>query len=185
MIIRGIPGSGKTTIATEISKRLSSDSFLILDPDLLGDRTEVYQDFCGTLKTFGVSEKFFPYRFLLAQARDALMLGKTVVWDQPFTDQEGLAYTVRKLRKEVDPNLRALIIEVNVPIEIARARIKDRKIKGGHGPSDDVFDSFIERYRSLAGDTSLRIIAVDGSGDLDIAVSVIVEAVEEINGDRE
>jgi predicted kinase len=182
IFVRGVPGSGKSHLTDALQEALPRDRVVILDPDATDYDSEAYAQHVATMKAEGTDEKLFPYRFLRAQAYDAIASNKVVVWNQPFSNIDMFHRIVGRMHEQaenVGTKLSILIIEVEVPAETAKARIADRKANGGHGPSDTTFERFLSDHKSLA-DTDYNTVAVRGDDDVQKSVSIVLKTLREI-----
>ncbi len=172
IMIRGLPGSGKSYVADALRTALGADKVVILDPDKIDKTAPAYIDLCAKLTAEGVEDKFFPNRFLKTQGYDALAAGKYVIWNQAFTDLMGFTRSMGSLQEfaaEHDIPLPVLVVEVEISHDTAKQRVAQREAQGGHGVSEEAFARFISAYRSFADD-GFNTVTVDG--DADVAASV-------------
>ena len=65
ILIRGLPGSGKSYLATALQEALGKDIAITLDPDATDYTSRAYTDLSAALTAEGIEEKFHPYRFCL------------------------------------------------------------------------------------------------------------------------
>lgn len=156
LIIRGVPGSGKTSLAREMQKRFGWETSVIIDPDEIDKQSANYVSFVENLKLNNpdIDENIYPYRFLLSQAKNVLETGTTVIWDQPFTVLEGLRYTIGTLTahaKALGISLPVLIIELQTSKKEAIRRVDKRQSEGGHGLTVDQIDFFFGKYSTAEG----------------------------------
>ena len=171
VIIRGIPGGGKSYLALSLQKVLGSDNVVILDPDAIDKESEAYKQLSAQLSAEGVDQKFHPFRYLRALAHDAIRSGKILLWTQAFNDFAGFKITVDKLvvfAEEQGLELPVVVVEVAVSRAVARSRIDERVHRGGHEVSDERLDQFFAEFTSFVG-KGYRVVTVDG--ELDAAVS--------------
>lgn len=178
IIIRGTPGAGKSYLAVGLQAKLGADHVAILDPDAVDKNADDYVTLAEGLKADGVDEKFYPFRYLRAKAHEAVLAGKTIVWNQAFNDFAGFKITVDKLVEyaaEQGLELPVLVAEVTVGRAIARARIDERTHRGGHAVSDERLDKFFAEYQSFAG-KEYRTISIDGEVDISVSVEQVLAA---------
>jgi predicted ABC-type ATPase len=178
VIIRGIPGGGKSYLAVALRASLGASALVILDPDTVDKTSDEYRQFSAKMLSEGVNEKFHPFRFLRAQAHAAILAGKTIIWNQAFTDFAGFKITVDKLvafAAEHGITLPVLVAEVEISRETARARINERTHRGGHAVSDERLDRFFAEYQSFAG-KGYPTISVNGEADISVSVASVVKA---------
>ncbi len=179
LFIRGIPGSGKSTIAKFLSEKIQAD-ILILDPDSIDYQGKAYLNHVETMKIQGVDPKLFAYRFLRQQAYDGIEAKKLVIWNQPFSNLEIFNKMTKRLydfAKVVGVKLKIIVVEVEIDSELAYSRIKDRIRKGGHGPTRGRFEKFTVELNSFKN-TNYQVINVDGTS-ADKASDKIIDELKE------
>lgn len=182
ILIRGLPGSGKSYLAQALQKAIGTGGVVILDPDTIDRSSKAYRVLAATLKEEGVEEKFYPNRFLKLVGYKAIDDGKIIIWNQAFTSLEGFGRSAGSLQEHAQMRgigLPTLVVEVAVSEETAQARIAQRVGRGGHDVPEDTFPRFIHDYVSFA-DKGYNVIAVDGEGDVQQSVEVILKALEEL-----
>ncbi len=182
VIIRGIPGGGKSYITKFLVDTLGLQHTLTLDPDQIDQKSSNYIDFSKKLDSEGVDKKFHLYRFSRQQAYDATVQKKITIWNQAFMDFDGLALTIRRIEdvaKEHQLTLKTLIVEVEIDPEIAKTRIADRKAHGGHDVPNEALAQFIERYESFEG-RDYPVIRVNGADDKEKSVTAIVSSLRNL-----
>jgi thymidylate kinase len=186
ILIRGLPGSGKSYVAQALQKTLSdsvgADSIVMLDPDATDYTSKAYRELSDELTKQEVDAKFHPYRFLRAQAHNGITSSKIIIWNQPFTSFDGFNKTVINLQNyatEHNMELPMLVVEVEVDSETAKTRVVDRKQQGGHGPSDDTFTRFVNEYVSFS-DKGYNTVTVYGSNDVAESVATIEQALDHL-----
>lgn len=182
VIIRGLPGSGKTYLAAALQKSVDED-IVVLDPDSIDQTDAEYTDFSKALTAEGVDLKFHLYRYSRAKAHQGIIDRKIIVWNQPFMDFEGLTKTTHNLEafaEENDISLPVLIVEVEIDIPVAKARIEERKARGGHGPSDETFKSrFLNIYQSFTG-KGYPTTTVSGQDNIEKSISHVLDALQNL-----
>lgn len=183
IVVRGMPGSGKSYLAAELQKSLGPDEVVVLDPDATDYESEVYKEHVKVQMAEGVDPKLHAYRFLRAQAYDGIVAHKVVIWNQPFTNLEIFNKMVDRLRThaaEHHTRLPILVVEVEIDPEVAKERVQQRKRDGGHGPSDNTLAQRISDYKSFA-DEGYDTVTVHGEDDVSVSVSVILKALNRIS----
>lgn len=188
ILIRGLPGSGKTHIANELIKHLGEREYLVLDPDAIDYESVAYKQHSEGLAAEGIDPKYFPYRFLRTKAQHAIAERKIIIWNQPFTLLGGFNRTVDYLQSvaaEQGLKLPTLVVEVEITEETARKRVAERKRNGGHGPSGEAFKAFMEDYVSFAQHAEGRYatVTVHGEDDARVSVKKIQHALEVLQED--
>jgi thymidylate kinase len=182
VIVRGIPGSGKSHLAIALGDSLGMDSVVILDPDATDYSSKNYTDLSHALTTEGVDAKFHPYRFLRMNAYEAIAAHKIVIWNQGFIDLDGFSKTVNNLQAyaaDHSTTLPTLVVEVEIDADTARARIAERVAQGKHDVPDEAFRRFVDNYASFS-DKGYTTVRVSGEGDTTTAVSSIVDALSKL-----
>lgn len=176
IIIRGVPGSGKSYIASALATAIGADATVLLDPDAIDMDSQAYRSFSADLSAEGVDQKFHPFRFLRQTGYDGILQHKTVIWNQAFNDFDGFELTVKRMRefaRQHDISLRVVVIEVEIDKETARTRIAQRVAAGGHDVPPEKLDQFVAGYHSFAG-RGYDTIVVNGAGDSDESVRAIM-----------
>lgn len=176
--IRGMPGSGKSYIAAELVKSLGQNNVVMLDPDATDYESAAYKAHVKAQIAEGVDPSLHAYRFLRAQAYDGIAAHKIIIWNQPFTNLEIFNKMVGRLRThaaEHHTQLFILIIEVEIDPEVAKKRVHQRKVAGGHGPSDRTLAQRINDYKSFANE-GYTTLTVHGEDDVAVSVSSVLKA---------
>ena len=180
--IRGLPGSGKSYFANNLFKSIDTDQKILLDPDSTDYESEEYKKHVVQQTNEGVDPKLFPYRFLRAQAYEAIERRKIILWNQPLSNLEILQKVITRLEEHAQENgvlLQIMFIEVEIDPEIARQRIVERKNNGGHGPSNDVFTRFVNDYGSIKH-LGYETISIDGLRESDLYIPKVLEIVQKL-----
>lgn len=168
IMIRGLPGSGKSYVARELQKQLDAGALVILDPDATDYDSQAYKDFSAALTAEGVDAKLHPYRFLRSRGYAAILEGKVIIWNQAFTHLDLLDRTIKNLQAyatEHGVELPAFVVEVEVELKVAKQRVHERAAAGGHDVTDEVFERFINDYKSFDG-FGYDIVKVNGTADV-------------------
>jgi len=182
ILIRGLPGSGKSYLATALQEALGKDIAITLDPDATDYTSRAYTDLSAALTAEGIEEKFHPYRFLRSQAYEAITRSKVIIWNQGFTNLDGFTKTVVNLQTyatDHDTKLALLVIEVEVNPAIARRRVAIRAAQGGHDVPAEAFARFISDYGTFAGQ-GYHPIVVNGEDDVSVSVASVMQALQEL-----
>jgi len=182
ILMRGLPGSGKSYLANALRTALGKDELIMLDPDATDYEGAAYKAHTKQLTAEGVDPKLHAYRFLRAQAYDGIEAGKIILWNQPFTNLEIFQKMIDRLQthaKEHDRYLSILVVEVEVDPKIALARIQNRKRAGGHGPSETTFLRFTKDYTSFAH-LGFATVRIDGADDVQASVATLVAALQDL-----
>lgn len=124
VIIRGIPGSGKSTIASCLSQNLGARA-LRIDPDEYRYKAVLQPP----QRSEDRNELFDK---LANKALEALRLGKIVIWDQALTNlDENL---IDRIKSVIMPTP-ILLVEIEIPEDKAWARVEQREKEGSQtGP---------------------------------------------------
>jgi thymidylate kinase len=176
IIIRGLPGSGKTYIAEKLAKEFDASNVVSLDPDTINYNSEEFKQHVINQTAEGVDPILHDYRFLRARAYDAIVAHKVLIWNQPFTNLEILQKVTTRLSEhaeEHDTKLSIVIVEVAIDPAIAKERVASRKAQGGHGPDDERFERFVNEYETSTA-LGYKIIPVNGSNNVEDSVQEIL-----------
>lgn len=180
ILIRGLPGSGKSYLANTLVQSIGKDNVTTLDPDATDYTSKEYTELSDALTAEGVDEKFHPYRFLRAQAYDAITSNKIIIWNQGFTNLDGFNKTIINLQTYATDHgteLPTLVVEVAIDHDIAKARVADRAAQGGHDVTEENFARFINDYVSFA-DQGYNTVAVNGKDDVAESAATVLKALE-------
>lgn len=179
VLVRGLPGSGKSYIADRVLQLFPKGEVILLDPDRTDYESSDYKDLSRKLRQEGVDEKFYPYRFLRAQAHAAIESCRVVMWTQAFTQLDGFQKTIVNLTdyaKRHGLELPLIVVEVEVAPDLAKARISERVLSGGLDVDSDRFDRFVSEYGSFESE-GYDTLRIDGSSDPDEAAKRIYQKV--------
>lgn len=179
VMVRGLPGSGKSYLAKELQNQLGNDTIVLLDPDATDYSSEEYVSFSSDLVSQGVDAKLYPYRYLRSNAYQAILSGKIIIWNQAFTNQDLLHRTIVNLQtfaSEHSVELKSLIIEVEIDHHIAKQRVAARAKQGGHDVDDETFERFINDYSSFSG-YGYKTVTVNGSASLSDNAASCLDAI--------
>ncbi len=134
MVVGGIPGAGKTTLATGIADRLG---WLLLRSDEV--RRELAAD---PVDRYAAQTTRATYDELLCRARAALSMGMSVVLDATWSDA-ALRAAAQTVALETASDL--VELECVVPVEVAATRAQHRRAAGA-----DASEADAEVVRSIA-----------------------------------
>jgi len=148
ILVGGLPGSGKSTIASALAERIGADCIAsdVLRKELAGaDPGERLTAVVGA-GIYGAGMTGLTYRELLVQAERQLRGGRSVVLDATF----GRAVDRRRataLAQDVGGVLVA--VECRCPVRVARQRLASRSRPGYAGPSDAGWDVYRAMNRTF------------------------------------
>jgi predicted ABC-type ATPase len=182
VLIRGLPGSGKSSLAAALQHTIGADEVMVLDPDGIDFSSEAYTDHSAMLEAEGVESKFFPYRFLRTKAYQGILGGKIIIWNQAFTLLHGFRRTIDNLQAYATDHgitLPVLVVEVSVDRSVARKRLDFREAQGGHGVSSETFQRFLSDYRSFA-DQGYPTVSVNGEADIAKSVATVMAQLDDL-----
>lgn len=182
IIVRGLPGSGKSYLAEVLKESLGKDLVVMLDPDMTDYDSKEYTEHVKAQNLEGVDPKLHAYRFLRAKAYEGIAKNKIIIWCQPFTNLDIFNKMVANLRLQAEAHktiLPILVVEVEVGHATAKERIVKRKEMGGHGPSDATFSRFINDYFSFAG-AGYTTLTIDGKADVNESITKIKKAISDL-----
>lgn len=181
ILIRGVPGSGKSYLAAALQDKIGAGNVVILDPDKIDLTSQAYLDFSDSLTKEGVDLKFHPYRWSRAKAYKGIETNKVIMWNQAFTNLDGFNKTVINLQgyaADHGTTLPLLSVEVEVNEPVARQRVAKRAEQGGHGVPDEAFARFMNEYTSFAD--TYNTVVVHGEDDVEKSVAAVLEALEKL-----
>lgn len=168
LIVRGIPGSGKSTLTDQLLKLPSLKDSLRLDPDLVDQNGDEFVKFCQSLPLELPIQKQI-YRFLLRKAEAALKEQRSVIWEQPWRTLKGLRITLGNLAFFLTGNadisaapFQTVIVEINISPQKARKRVASRFQRGEHRLRPETFDQN-EWTLEPCDYLGLTVIPVDGT----------------------
>ena len=180
IFIRGIPGSGKSYLASALQESLGDEKVIMLDPDIIDYHSSEYAEHSRALSEEGVDSALHAYRFLRGKAYDAIVKNKIIIWNQPFTNLEIFNKMVGRLRTratECSTELSVIVVEVSLDPDTAIGRVTERKQAGGHGPSDNTLERRINDYRSFKA-SGYDVVNVRGDGRVEDSVASIIKALK-------
>jgi predicted kinase len=186
IIIRGLPGSGKSYLANALQATLGEAHVVVLDPDTIDVTSQAYLDLCASLTAEGVDKIYFPNRFLKAKGYEAISAGKTVIWNQAFTHLEGFHRTIASLQTyatEHDIHLPVLLVEVEVSHDVAKQRAAERHAETGREVSSEAFARFINDYRSFS-EEGFKTVTVNGEDDIATSVATVTKALDALQDQK-
>jgi predicted kinase len=173
VVVGGLPGTGKTTVATEIGRRtgwpvLHSD---VVRKELTGHRAEevTAAPYRRGIYTPEMTEA--TYDTLLERARERLELGMSVVVDASF-----VAEADRDCARLVAQQTHAQVIELRCTVDPVDAadRIQARRAAGGDASDADA--TIAARLGEVA-DPWPESRQIDNGGSIDLAVTEALAAV--------
>ncbi len=182
ILVRGVPGSGKSYLTLALRQSLGADKVVVLDPDATDYASQAYHDHTAALTAEGVDEKFHPYRFLRAQAYQGITANKIIIWNQAWTNLDGFNKTILNLQtyaSEHGTQLPVLVVEMTVDEAIAKTRVAQRAGQGGHDVSAEAFGRFLRDYTSFA-DAGHKTVALHGEDDIAVSVAAVEQALADL-----
>jgi|GEM_PF-6395355 len=147
VVIAGPTCTGKSTLARALAEQISAE-YLSQD-DIL---TEIIPDSDRNLK-----DRLKSYDEMFKRARQAFLDGQSIVLEGTFSRIEHRAGLIRAL-----PDARVIVIELQVPLEVALDRFADRK----DHPASDLTSKIVED-RNRDYPYSPGVARLDGTSSLD------------------
>lgn len=182
IIVRGIYGSGKSYLTSELHETLGKDNVVVLDPDIINRGSQEYKDHSAAMTAEGVDEVIHPYRFSLYKAFQGISDHKIIIWNQPFTNLDMFKRMIGRLQDravETHTTLPMLVVEVSIDPAVAKARVAKRMAEGGNSISDETFAQRLNEYSSFASE-GYNIVAIDGRSDVATSVATVMERIVEL-----
>lgn len=180
VLIRGIPGSGKSYLAQALKRAIGEDNIVTLDPDATDYKSPEYTEMSDALTAEGVDAKLHPYRFLRGNAYKGIEAHKVVMWNQAFTNLDGFDKTIKNLQAYAEDHgttLPVLVVEVEVAHDVAKKRVTDREQQGGHGVPDEAFARFLNEYTTFANE-GYNVVVVNGEDDVEVSAKSVIHSLE-------
>jgi len=149
VLVCGLPGAGKTTVAGDVVDRLDA---VRLRTDVV--RKDLFED-----PTYSEAETDAVYESVRERADAALAAGEDVVLDGTFRERE---FRRPAYELAADHGVDCVVLKVEADDEVVRARIRERE--------DDVSDadvSVYEQYRDRFEPIEVDHVVVDNSGSLE------------------
>lgn len=174
LIVRGLPGCGKTTVIDEIMKLWEFSEAIRLNPDEINVYSVEFLSFCETfnLRSPNLPLKKKIYRYLLRIACQKLINRKIVIWEQPWRSKECLLTTIENIGiiaygMNNPLNFSKLpfsigIVEISINKNEAQKRIEIRFQKEKHSLAPKDFIEFIDAIEPF-DDIGFPFIRIDGT----------------------
>ncbi len=181
MLVRGLPGSGKSHLAHALEAELGARA-VVLDPDAVDMRGDEFRVFSKRQTAEGVSKNLHQYRWLRAHAYEAIEARKVVIWNQAFTNLNIFRKMIDRLEthaREHGLELPVLVVEVETDRETAYRRVIERADRGGHDVTDEAFERFFVDYKSFA-DEGFAVVRTDGTDDVRQSVAAVMDALRQL-----
>ncbi|HSX06452.1 MAG TPA: zeta toxin family protein [Candidatus Saccharimonadia bacterium] len=182
ILIRGLPGSGKSYLAAALAEAFGKDATVMLDPDSVDQTSQEYKDHVAAQTAEGVDPALHLYRFSRAKAYKGIDDHKIIMWNQPFTNLEVFNKMADRLKEhagEQQTPLPILVVEITISPEVAKQRVEQRKQSGGHGPSENTFSRFVNDYTTFAND-GYDVVTVQGDADTTANVALVLDRVKSL-----
>lgn len=182
VLIRGLPGSGKSYVAKALQKAFGEDRVLILDPDAIDQQSKDYQDLSASLTAEGVDQIFHPNRYLKSKGYEGIDAHKIIIWNQAFTNLGGFHRSIVSLQTYAtkhDIRLPVLLVEVEISHDVAKKRAAKRHAETGRGVSDEAFERFINDYETFSKE-GYDTVQVNGEDDAATSVATVMQALQQL-----
>jgi len=164
VVMCGLSGSGKSTAAKEIAKKLNAQ---VISSDVvrkrlagLDPKTKVLDEFRAGLYSAAMTQK--TYDAMLDQARELLMRGKSVILDATF-QRRNERRAAERLARETGAQFACVLTKASE--SATRNRLGTRLAKG-RDPSDARWEIYVQQKRRFQRPTEVppeRLITVDTS----------------------
>jgi thymidylate kinase len=173
IMIRGIPGSGKSTLSRRMLEMLGSRATEI-NPDEARYKNGHFDN--NSENEAGI------FAYLDSLAKDRLRDGGVVVWQQVWTTLKTGRNLQDHIRDKFNPGS-LILIEIDIPKEVAWERIVNRESQGGSQRiTRDEFDRYVNQYISLGAviAESERIL-INGQDLLEKNVDIVERRLKSMN----
>ncbi|NMB92003.1 ATP-binding protein [candidate division WWE3 bacterium] len=141
IFVRGLPGSGKSSISLELSKFVNGK---IIDPDMLEAKLP------KSLR----SERLRKFRACVRKTKGYLKEGKNVIWCQPFRKPQNIELLVNMLERK---SSNTFLMDISIPLEVSWIRSK-----GNFHNERETFDDFVSKYSSIANSCTIPVLKLNG-----------------------
>lgn len=170
LAIGGRAGTGKSTVARILRHFLGSPPpALWLNPDVVRkELAGVSFDQRLPAEFYSEARRHEVYRVVQQRAREALQIGKTVIWDASF-DQAVRRDMVETLAAEQNVRFRGVILEAQQELRIKR--VGERK--NDASDADARYIESAERSDFMPGSSPLWA-SIDASGSIDQTIALIL-----------
>lgn len=164
VVMCGLSGSGKSTEAKEIAKQLGAETISsdVVRKHLAGlePRTKVLDEYRAGLYSAAMTQQ--TYDAMLAQARELLMRGKSVILDATFQRRDERRAAVR-LARGTGAQFACVLTEAS---ESATHDRLGTRLAKGRDPSDARWEIYVKQKRRFQRPTEVppeRLITIDTS----------------------
>jgi len=181
IIIRGLPGSGKSYLASSLQREFGHENIVLLDPDAIDFESQAYKDHLAK-QPEGDDPKVFPFRFSQDKAYAGITAHKIIIWNQAFTNLEMFERMLGRLEAHAQTqgtHLPVLIVEVAIDPAVAKQRVARRATDGGHDVDNENFERFLRDYTSFAG-RNFEVLSVNGEDDITALVKIVADRVGQL-----
>jgi thymidylate kinase len=151
-----------------------------LDPDDTDTTSKEFKIFSSERSAEGLDPSIHNFRWLRKQATEAVVSGKIVIWNQPFTDNGILDRLIKFICEHADNSkLAVLVVEVDVNPQIAWQRVQQRNESRQQKLPREIFTKRVNEYKTFAG-MGYKTISVNGQNAADKSVEVIIKSLKEV-----
>lgn len=185
VILRGVPCSGKSTLAKEIVS--INPTFNIIDPDNVNTQNKEYADF-SPRKTRNPSSNVKMYSYLYDKVESALKNGNNVIWAQPWSriaevdlTIKNLGYYLTDLKSNVwKTNLDNIIEKLPIKIYVVEIQISNevslnRWISKNNSDKSEIKRLIKTQQLFQPLSTNLPILILDGEQNLEINLKLTLD----------
>jgi len=172
ILVGGLPGSGKSTIARLLAGRIGADCIAsdVLRKELAGAQPGERLTAEVGAGVYGAGMTELTYRELLVQAERQLRAGRSVILDASFAHAADRRHA-KALARDVGGVL--IAVECRCTVKIARQRLESRARPGYTGPSDAGWEVYQAMRRTF--DPWTDAVQVDTTRPLETCLARIAE----------
>ncbi|MFZ2663933.1 MAG: AAA family ATPase [Patescibacteria group bacterium] len=153
ILIRGLPGSGKSSISLELVKRMDGK---VIDPDLISAiRPKSYRN-----------ERLRKFRLCTKNARSYLNKKLNVIWCQPFRKAQNIELVVNSLGMDY---LNSFLVDIKIPLEVSWIRSRNKFFN-----DREIFNEFVSKCLPIPPEYKIPTLTLNGEDEVSSNVNKVL-----------